>query len=104
MGGEREALLEDIVDGGLGEDRRDRLAEGGLGGALDVVTLEDAEALQAREAERIPQVVQEMVGFGPEIGFLLDEKALHEVSPTLLRLGAGGQGETIHGRWSRRRH
>jgi hypothetical protein len=48
--------------------------------------------------------MQEMVGFGPEIGFLLDEKALHEVSPTLLRLGAGGQGETIHGRWSRRRH
>jgi hypothetical protein len=39
-----------------------------------------------------------VVGFGPEIGFLLDEKALHEVSPTLLRLGAGGQGETIHGR------
>jgi hypothetical protein len=48
--------------------------------------------------------MQEMVGFGPEIGFLLDEKALHEVSPTLLRLGAGGQGETIHGRRSRRRH
>jgi hypothetical protein len=31
--------------------------------------------------------MQEMVGFGPEIGFLLDEKALHEVSPTLLRVG-----------------
>jgi hypothetical protein len=43
--------------------------------------------------------MQEMVGFGPEIGFLLDEKALHEVSPTLLRVGAGGQGETIHGGW-----
>ena len=95
MGGEREALFRHVVDGRLGEDRRDRLAEGGLGGALDVVTLEDAEALQAREAEGIPQVMQEMVGFGPEIGFLLDEKALHEVSPTLLRVGAGGQEPTI---------
>ena len=97
MGGEREAFFRHVVDGRLGEDRRDRLADGGLRGALDVVTLEDAEAFQAREAERVPQVMQEMVGFGPEIGFLLDEKALHEVSPTLLRVGAGGQGETIHG-------
>ena len=72
-----------IVDGRLGKDRRDRLADGLLGSPFDVVTLEDPETLQAGQAEGITEVTEEPFGFGAEGGLLFDKKAFHEVSPTL---------------------
>ena len=72
-----------IVDGRLGKDCRDRLADGLLGSPFDVVTLEDPETLQAGQAEGITEVTEETFGFGAEGGLLFDKKAFHEVSPTL---------------------
>jgi len=89
-GGEREGALGDVVDRRFGEDGRDGLADGGLGGALDVVALEDAEGLQAGQAERVLEVAEEVLGLGPERGFLFDEKAMHGSGPTLV--GKSGRG------------
>ena len=72
-----------VVHRRFGKDRRDRLADGLVGSPFDVVTLEDAETLQAGEAEGVPEVTEEPFSFGAEGGLLFDKKAFHEVSPTL---------------------
>ena len=81
----------DVVDGRFGKDRRERLANGFVGGTLHVIALEDAEALQARELERVTEVTEEPLGFGAEGGLLFDKKAFHEVSPTLGELWGEGR-------------
>ncbi len=89
--GQGEGFQMHIIHRRFGEDRRNRLADGFIGSPLDVVALEDAETLQAGEAEGVPEVTEEPFGFGAEGGLLFDKKAFHEVGLTLGEYGGEGR-------------
>ncbi len=86
-------VVKDVVRLRLREDRGDALGEELVRDALHVVAVEQAQAGDAGDAERVAQLVRELARLDVEPGLLLHVNARDHVGPTFLKKGNIPQAE-----------
>ena len=74
----------DRVDLGLGENQAAGFGKFFIGKPSHVVALEDAQASELREPERLVKVVEEVTRFSVKAGLFFDENAVHQEQARIL--------------------